>query len=296
MRGSLRRVPGQRHLAGSIPACAGQPPKTAPRVERRRVYPRVCGAATACVAVCKAVKGLSPRVRGSLEHVVKVVMNHRVYPRVCGAALAGRGDCPAEGGLSPRVRGSRHLISGLCEPDGSIPACAGQPIASTKESGRVRVYPRVCGAAVTRPFIESPVLGLSPRVRGSRDYGLPGDLCAGSIPACAGQPLTTSPYPTGVTVYPRVCGAAAAHAAVLGFRLGLSPRVRGSQDHALKERGGGGSIPACAGQPSPRQSQQRSPTVYPRVCGAAKVRSREFVEGLGLSPRVRGSQFKAHPL
>ena len=53
-------------------------------------------------------------------------------------------------------------------------------------------------------------------------------LLPGSIPACAGEPLSTTPSVAMTAVYPRVCGGTP----VLGRRLdavdGLSPRVRGN--------------------------------------------------------------------
>ena len=51
---------------------------------------------------------------------------------------------------------------------------------------------------------------------------------AGSIPACAGEPLTA--VTTGVMsqVYPRVCGGTSASVMVITSPVGLSPRVRGN--------------------------------------------------------------------
>ena len=50
-----------------------------------------------------------------------------------------------------------------------------------------------------------------------------------------------------------------------------------------------GSIPACAGEPAPRQLDRRTPQVHPRVCGGARgltITARLYE---GPSPRVRGS-------
>ena len=79
-----------------------------------------------------------------------------------------------------------------CSPDGlgSIPACAGEPWLLVALRWRHRVYPRVCGG--TRVVIPEDGLyeGLSPRVRGNPRLTF--RLCAGigSIPACAGEPLS----------------------------------------------------------------------------------------------------------
>ena len=99
-----RRDPGSR--GGSIPACAGEPRRTARPSRSSWVYPRVCGGAPGSTGMPWTRRGLSPRVRGSLagwEHwvlspgsipacagepllrddVASVLM---VYPRVCGGA------------------------------------------------------------------------------------------------------------------------------------------------------------------------------------------------------------------
>ena len=71
---------------------------------------------------------------------------------------------------------------------------------------------------------------------------------------------------------------------------GLSPRVRGNQDHCRHQPLWRGSIPARAGKPMNRLGICAVPWVYPRACG-------ETIAGLpnqscsfrGLSPRVRGN-------
>jgi len=50
-------------------------------------------------------------------------------------------------GLSPRVRGSPDGARLAGHPDGSIPACAGEPVAPGIVNGFEEVYPRVCGGA-----------------------------------------------------------------------------------------------------------------------------------------------------
>ena len=65
VRGShLRHVPLML-LAGSIPACAGEPRTWTGQRKGERVYPRVCGGALFGRFADRFVEGLSPRVRGS---------------------------------------------------------------------------------------------------------------------------------------------------------------------------------------------------------------------------------------
>ena len=70
---------------------------------------------------------------------------HRVYPRVCGGTgLSAKGQ-RIEEGLSPRVRGNPPVGHLLDAEPGSIPACAGEPVAGEGAWLGNRVYPRVCG-------------------------------------------------------------------------------------------------------------------------------------------------------
>ena len=143
------RFQGQpRHpWAGSIPACAGEPPARDISPASLGVYPRVCGGTLIGVGECTGQEGLSPRVRGNrIRHGVgrgrpgsipacagepnpawRGPWPSWVYPRVCGGTLIGVGECTGQEGLSPRVRGNRirHGV-GRGRP-GSIPACAGEP-------------------------------------------------------------------------------------------------------------------------------------------------------------------------
>ena len=48
---------------------------------------------------------------------------------------------------------------------------------------------------------------------------------------------------------------------------GLSPRVRGNLGNGVNVNLGGGSIPACAGEPNGGKQPSGAAEVYPRVCG-----------------------------
>ena len=167
---------------GSIPACAGEPP--AGRYINRR---RGRGSIPACAGEpCSCWRVSRDR-------------NRRVYPRVCGGATLRLFDVGHSwsGGSIPACAGEPSPCTCTSRPplEGSIPACAGEPY---------------LGA---HPLPSSAIEGLSPRVRGSLacvDLGVssPGRVyprvCggaaksahekldrdnAGSIPACAGEPL-----------------------------------------------------------------------------------------------------------
>ena len=110
----------------------------------------------------------------------------------------------------------------------------------------------------------------------------------GSIPACAGEPITPGRATSLRRVYPRVCGGTAYHL-LPPPHDGLSPRVRGNHRPAVHPAIRHRSIPACAGEPPPYRWRAGSPGVYPRVCGGTPL-VRVFGGRIaGLSPRVRGN-------
>ena len=163
----------------------------------------------------------------------------------------------------------------------------------------------MCGGATSAVPYGGAIEGLSPRVRGSHIGGPLRRRDRGSIPACAGEPISVirTAFPT--RVYPRVCGGAVEIVAGRVERMGLSPRVRGSLRSPIASRqviwvyprvcGGAqclggqwssfsrGSIPACAGEPGSVAGQTLSIWVYPRVCGGALN-----PDTVGGDPRVCG--------
>ena len=135
---------------GSIPACAGEPRACRPRPSPTGVYPRVCGGTRASRLVTASTSGLSPRVRGNHSGAFKGILRRgsipacagepsrqiatparaRVYPRVCGGTLTAGDWGLGLAGLSPRVRGNRAPVYAMPALEGSIPACAGEPLAA----------------------------------------------------------------------------------------------------------------------------------------------------------------------
>ena len=196
-----------------------------------------------------------------------------VYPRVCGGTGDDDGNAAVVAGLSPRVRGNLGIAAVAVVFLGSIPACAGEPGAPGGSGLCCPVYPRVCGGTNRSGTAPLRLLGLSPCVRGNRGRGhLPEPLggsipaCAGepqghergrtrgrdgSIPACAGEPMERSRPSSMMPVYPRVCGGTFPLGGRLFSLFGLSPRVRGNRFDGSRENNHRGSIPACAGEPSP---------------------------------------------
>ena len=191
-----------------------------------------------------------------------------VYPRVGGATGMERTNTALWKGLSPRGRGNRRLHQ-RGGGKGSIPAWAGQPTPSASAN--------------------SPVWGLSPRGRGNLFVALVSVHLRRSIPAWAGQPPSRPSTPSYKSVYPRVGGATIPSYIADSNPPGLSPRGRGNHDDARRHRCSSRSIPAWAGQPSPKMVEIRSVRVYPRVGGATSCHARHHSTTSGLSPRGRGN-------
>ena len=125
----------------------------------------------------------------------------------------------------------------------------------------------MCGGTTLTPARSTAYRGLSPRVRGNLPTLARDEIERGSIPACAGEPSQWRFRPTAGGVYPRVCGGTTRVANVSYEGQGLSPRVRGNHGTKCGYCGMKGSIPACAGEPSPDRTPTQRLGVYPRVCG-----------------------------
>ena len=294
----------------SIPACAGEPSGAAPLLPATRVYPRVCGGTWVPATDATGATGLSPRVRGNPRPAFvrsgpvgsipacagepcaspSPRPDRWVYPRVCGGtALRSYDPAPAHG-LSPRVRGNRPAFVRSGPRPRSIPACAGEPLDPRCRRWYCRVYPRVCGGTALGFPPMCITRGLSPRVRGNQNAYTRVVCMKRSIPACAGEPRAGRGHGRPKWVYPRVCGGTPYCSRRATRARGLSPRVRGNPAGLRTSTAGGGSIPACAGEPRSGARYGVAPMVYPRVCGGTASPVCETGRGAGLSPRVRGNQ------
>ena len=212
---------------------------------------------------------------------------------MCGGTLPQARRAVPHRGLSPRVRGNPPGRPGTSSGRGSIPACAGEPRHRRRQRPAGQVYPRVCGGTSSVTIVAGGGSGLSPRVRGNRRTLSANTGRAGSIPACAGEPRRTRRQQSPLRVYPRVCGGTEDGSGLRSDSRGLSPRVRGNRVGFAPVRGGGGAIPACAGEPITGNAAGGANGVYPRVCGGTLDWSGRHCYNCGLSPRVRGNHWLA---
>ena len=210
----------------SIPAWAGETAYSRLRLPRRRVYPRVGGGNRRIADRYLARRGLSPCGRGKLswgcsrgsflgsipawagETAAVGCPGPRgaVYPRVGGGNWRWyQGDYSGIG-LSPRGRGKRD--SHYLHPSiwRSIPAWAGETASENRQYASRKVYPRVGGGNGSGAVFGFSSDGLSPRGRGKPADDANHSIYFGSIPAWAGETLSTVPLHNDDEVYPRVGG------------------------------------------------------------------------------------------
>ena len=147
MRGTLALRGGLRELLGIIPAYAGNTQHG--RGFRTAVWdhPRVCGEHSWRASRAAPMAGSSPRMRG--EHIWTGCMTSRTS------------------GSSPRMRGTHYDKFPQLEPEGIIPAYAGNTRRCWNQRQPYQDHPRVCGehffGAGARPYVQ----GSSPRMRGT---------------------------------------------------------------------------------------------------------------------------------
>ena len=231
-----------------IPACAGNSGNIIEMRAGTSVHPRVCGKQRWPRPTPCRSPGSSPRVRGteivlcsplvqrrfipacagnSLPHA-DVLLRRPVHPRVCGEQTRPLLDVFQPLGSSPRVRGTGQVDRLSFLRRRFIPACAGNSDCSISFPEGVPVHPRVCGEQRTTQHIVGPVVGSSPRVRGTaRVIRGTVDDCR-FIPACAGNSRKQASLSTPYSVHPRVCGEQASIVSVELLNRGSSPRVRGT--------------------------------------------------------------------
>ena len=131
----------------SIPACAGNTRHVPmPGLSDQRSIPACAGNTLLIVLAAKHRSGPSPRVRGTLPKGAEAQNPlPGPSPRVRGTPLVQHGRVTLLCGPSPRVRGTPLQGGSLAPPDRSIPACAGNTIATQPCNALFAVHPRVCG-------------------------------------------------------------------------------------------------------------------------------------------------------
>ena len=154
------------------------------------------------------IKGSIPARAGEPPIRNLIWISRRVDPRASGGATQAGISLSTPPGRSPRERGSRCCGFAGAAGSGSIPARAGEPSSACRRCSSRRVDPRASGGAPDRHTSPPPVMGRSPRERGSQRGQQPTFLLGGSIPARAGEPCSTVRHRAASRVDPRASGGA----------------------------------------------------------------------------------------
>ncbi len=110
VRGTAGPLEQTRGPGRFIPACAGNGAHVRRPLRPWSVHPRVCGERWSSCDQKPTPVGSSPRVRGTVQHVLVLVVLRRFIPACAGNGCAGRRGSAANS-VHPRVCGERHASS-----------------------------------------------------------------------------------------------------------------------------------------------------------------------------------------
>ena len=148
----------------------------------------------------------------------------------------------------------------------------------------------MCGELAIGRHENGQAGGSSPRVRGTLRRS-PQERCRRRIiPACAGNSVLRSQPPAASPDHPRVCGELGDATAVVAYKGGSSPRVRGTRGFSRNPQARRRIIPACAGNSSGSALTRPHSADHPRVCGELSAAGLRLARITGSSPRVRGTR------
>ena len=312
-RGTRDTARPLRSLDRFIPALAGNAGVRRSRWTPPSVHPRAGGERLNTADVISRFPGSSPRWRGT--RLVGSVLRSRLrfIPALAGNAALKTGEfgCisvhPRAGGerheyflrghlasgSSPRWRGTQDLrlaVFGLLR---FIPALAGNATASTATASSSSVHPRAGGERVPTSALVCPLVGSSPRWRGTQGRGQTRARVLRFIPALAGNaPPVSGPMPLG-SVHPRAGGERSSAASTARVFGGSSPRWRGTLERLAVHLDDDRFIPALAGNARRTGFSSGQSPVHPRAGGERLDIVRFFGTESGSSPRWRGTPVSA---
>ena len=211
MRGTRSHVGEDILLDGIIPAHAGNTCVTCPIWLRFRDHPRACGEHTPPSSRQPWYRGSSPRMRGTLLTLRRIVPHFGIipahagntafqtastrqtqdHPRACGEHQFSLYSVNRQPGSSPRMRGTLFCLATLADSRRIIPAHAGNTSSNAFDSTGIRDHPRACGEHWRVERLPPPLWGSSPRMRGTHERMGLDMMTNGIIPAHAGNTRPT---------------------------------------------------------------------------------------------------------
>ena len=102
--------------------------------------------------------------------------------------------------------------------------------------------------------------------------------------------------PASTPVHPRACGEHISWKNIIVPETGSSPRLRGTSGQSVHRRSFRRFIPAPAGNISLSMAFTMPAPVHPRACGEHDRIRELLAEGVGSSPRLRGTSCAGHAL
>ena len=160
-------------VVGIIPACAGNTTARHRGSRPRRDHPRMRGEHRILVLGEIVELGSSPHARGTRRICVCMNSYEWDHPRMRGEHLAPRSLAGCRTGSSPHARGTPPRSGGNANPDGIIPACAGNTLEEVDVEIHVRDHPRMRGEHRRLTASSSQKRGSSPHARGTRSGAAP---------------------------------------------------------------------------------------------------------------------------
>ena len=126
------------------------------------------------------------------------------------------------------MRGTLGLLQVEGDDVGIIPAHAGNTHAAANGYEPGRDHPRACGEHRMSIVSTAPLVGSSPRMRGTPGLRQLGDVVDGIIPAHAGNTRHLTATASSAGDHPRACGEHSDETGKDVTAKGSSPRMRGT--------------------------------------------------------------------
>src|SRR6266511_3647152 len=311
------RIRGERGRCGAYgPIDLGPPPRTrgthgvaSATATISRDHPRVRGERDVAHTSLGAVRGTTPAYAGNAPLVTLKASGRWDHPRVRGERGCRCHRLPDDTG-PPRVRGERgiqiHLGQLVRGPPprtrgtrpgyghrrrsgGTTPAYAGNATRTSAQPGDDGDHPRVRGKRRPTRKGHYPLSGPPPRTRGTHRGRVRQRAGGGTTPAYAGNAPSCAACPVSSRDHPRVRGERPAAGYVNVLEAGPPPRTRGTHRGRVRQRAGGGTTPAYAGNAPSCAACPVSSTDHPRVRGECSCSRWRLAVARGPPPRTRGT-------